>query len=25
MHQDVIYDFAADQTGMGDRSVHESS
>jgi len=25
LHQDVLYDFAADLTGIGDRSVHESS
>ena len=25
MHQDVIYDFVADLTGIGDRSVRESS
>jgi len=25
MHQDVMYDFAADLTGMGDRSVREIS
>jgi len=25
VHQDVIYDFAADLTRIGDRSVHESS
>jgi len=25
MHQDVLYDFAADLTGIGDRSVRESS
>jgi len=25
IHQDVIYDFAADLTGIGDRSVRESS
>jgi len=25
MHQDVIYDFMADLTGIGDRSVRESS
>ena len=24
MHQDVLYDFTADLTGIGDRSVHES-
>ena len=25
MHQDVLYDFTADLTGIGDRSVRESS
>jgi len=25
MHQDVLYDFTADLTGIGDRSVYESS
>jgi len=25
MHQDVMYDFAADLTGIGDRSVREIS
>jgi len=25
MHHDVLYDFAADLTGIGDRSVRESS
>jgi len=25
MHQDVMYDFTADLTGIGDRSVRESS
>jgi len=25
MHQDVLYDFAADLTGIGDRSVREIS
>ena len=25
MHQDVKYDFTADLTGIGDRSVHEMS
>jgi len=25
IHQDVLYDFTADLTGIGDRSVHESS
>jgi len=25
MHQDVLYDFMADLTGIGDRSVRESS
>ena len=25
MHQDVMYDFAADLTGIGDRSVRETS
>jgi len=25
MHQDVLYDFTADKTGIGDRSVRESS
>jgi len=25
MHQDVLYDFTADRTGIGDRSVHKSS
>ena len=25
MHQDVLYDFTADLTGIGDRSVHETN
>jgi len=25
MHQEVLYDFMADLTGIGDRSVRESS
>jgi len=25
MHQDVLHDFAADLTGIGDRSVHETN
>jgi len=25
MHQDVLYDFTADLTGTGDRSVHETN
>jgi len=25
MHQDVLYDFTADLTGIGDRSVREAS
>jgi len=25
MHQDVMYDFAADLTGIGDRSISEIS
>jgi len=25
MHQDVLYDYTADLTGFGDRSVHETN
>jgi len=25
MHQDILYDFTADLTGIGDRSVHETN